>query len=222
MMSTGRVGWAAVMFDLDGTLLDTRPGIRASLERAVRHVVGLQALPAEPEWSLPIGALVEKLLPDRTSPERQAVVAAFRGNYDGGLWADARLLPGAASCLAALTDAGVRCFLVTNKRLTATMQLIDRFGLAAFLESVVAQPDEGDPAPKAVLAGTCLHDAGLAPEAVAVVGDSDHDAMMASAWGMTFIAITSGTGPLSRGPLDGGRVEVVSLGDAASFLLNQP
>ncbi len=216
-----RERWAAVMFDLDGTLLDTRPGIRASLVHALREAAGLQTLPREPEWSQPIAALVERLLPDSAIGERGAVVASFRAHYDGGLWAEARLFPGAKACLEELCSTGLRCFLVTNKRQTATNRLLDCFGLARYFEAVVAQPDEGDPLPKTMLAGTCLADAGLVPGVVAVVGDSDHDATMAAAWGMTFIAITSGTGPLSGGPANAERVEVGSLSDAASFLVNR-
>ena len=99
-------------------------------------------------------------------------------------------------------------FVVTNKRSSAAERLLEHFRLAPYLEGVVGQPETGEPLPKAELAGRCLASAGLDPATTVVVGDSDQDAAMAAVWSMTFIAVTSGAGPLGHAPAGAERVEV--------------
>ena len=57
------------------------------------------------------------------------------------------------------------------------------------------------------------------PASIAVVGDSDQDAEMAASRGMTFIAFTSGAGPLSQAGEGRNRVEMDSLSDVAAFVV---
>lgn len=220
MAGQRRLRWSAALFDLDGTLIDTRPGMLTALGAALSDVTGEDSGAKQANFSLPLDAMVSSAAPAATLAQRRRLAAAFRRHYDAGHWKAAQVYPGAETCLSQLRAAGLRAFVVTNKRTVAAERLLERFHLAVYFEGIVGQPEVGPPTPKSDLAGRCLTDAGLDPERTVVVGDSDHDAAMAVSWGMTFIALTSGAGPLSLASADRNRIDVDSLAGALALVLD--
>lgn len=214
-----RPRWAAALFDLDGTLIDTRPGMREALAAAFAEVTGRDPGVEGANLSLPLAEMIASADPSITPDVLQQVAAAFRRHYDAGAWMTARVYPGAQACLEDLRSAGVRAFVVTNKRSSAAERLLAHFALAPSLEGIMGQPETGEPVPKTVLAARCLTGAGIDPDSAVAVGDSDQDAAMAASQGMMFVAVTTGAGPLARAVVGGDRVEVASLADAAAFVL---
>jgi phosphoglycolate phosphatase len=214
--------WLAALFDLDGTLIDTRPGMRAALEAAFVEVVGTDLGCDRADLSLPLDEMILSADPDVSSPFRPLLSAAFRRHYDAGCWKVAHVYQGAEECLRDLGAAGVKAFVVTNKRTSAAGRLLEHFRLARYFEAVVGQPETGRPQPKSELARRCMETAGLDPATTVVVGDSNHDATMAASWNMAFIAITSGAGPLGPAQTDARRLEVRHLSDAAALVLLRP
>lgn len=213
--------WSAALFDLDGTLIDTRPGMLTALGAALSEVTGEDSGAKRANLSLPLDAMVRSAAPAATVAQRRRLSAAFRRHYDAGHWKAAQVYPGAETCLSQLRAAGLRAFVVTNKRTVAAERLLEQFHLAVYFEGVVGQPEAGQPTGKSDLARRCLTDAGLDPQRTVVVGDSDHDAAMASWWGMTFIALTSGAGPLSPASADQNRIDVDSLSGASALVLDE-
>ena len=211
--------WTAVLLDLDGTLVDTRPGMRGALRAAFAEVTGDDSSTELADLSLPLEDMIQSADPAASAARQQELSAAFRRHYDSTFWKEAHPYPGAKECLRDLGASGVRAFVVTNKRESAAERLVEHLGLAHYLDGVVGQPEVGDPLPKSELAGRCLTSRGLDPTTTVVVGDSNHDAAMAASLGMTFIAVTSGIGPLSHVSAGEKRVEVNSLMDATAFVL---
>lgn len=196
--------------------------MRCALRAAFAEVTGGEPGIERADLSLPIDDMIRSADPAAPSALQRQLSAAFRRHYDSTYWRVAQVYPGAEECLRDLGASGVRAFVVTNKRHSAAERLLENVRLAPYLEGVVGQPEMGGPVPKSELAGRCLANAGLDPATTVVVGDSNHDAAMAASWGMTFIAVTSGTGPLSHMSADEERVEVDSLADAAAFVLLGP
>ena len=215
----GSPRWRAALFDLDGTLVDTRPGMRAALVAAFTQVTGTDPGTQGANLSLPLADMIRSADPSVSPALAPQLSAAFRRHYDAGCWKAADLYPGAEACLRDLAAAGVRLFVVTNKRSSAAQRLLEHFELAPYLEGVVGQPETGDPLPKSELAGRCLASAHLDPATTIVVGDSDHDAAMAASRGMTFLAVTTGAGPLGHALVGEERVEVENLADATALVL---
>lgn len=172
-----RGDWAAVLFDLDGTLADT---IELIL-RCFRHTMVVHrgaALPDE-EWLRGIGTpLVEQMAGfARDAAEAEAMVQTY-ATFQKTIHDDmVRPYPGVPEMVAALGARDVPLAVVTSKRGTMAGRTLDVCGLAAAFRFVVTADDitRGKPDPEPVL--LALDRLGLGAEAdrVLFVGDSTHD-----------------------------------------------
>ncbi len=212
--------WSAVLFDLDGTLIDTRPGIRAALGAALAEVIGDEDGAEQANLSLPLDAMIRSAAPSVPAVVVDRLSVAFRRHYDSDHWRTAEIYPHAEESLRELNAAGVRAFVVTNKRGAAARRLLEHFHLACYFEGVEGQSESGAPVPKTELADRFLTGMRLDPKSTVVVGDSDQDAWMAASRNLMFIAFTSGAGPLSQVEAGQNRVEIDSLAAVAAFVVD--
>jgi len=190
-MNVSRPG--AILFDLDGTLIDSAVQIAAALSqvRALRGGGPLDARKARAWISLGASQLVARALEDYTA-DPITDVAEFRAAY-GALAPDpADLYPGAVETLALLGERGWRVAVCTAKPEALARRVIDGTGLAAHVLALVGGrdglADKPDPAP-ARLALSLL---GAGVEDAVYVGDSEVDAATAKAAGLPFLLATYG------------------------------
>jgi phosphoglycolate phosphatase len=195
----------AYIFDLDGTLIDSAPGIHA----AVLRMCGELGL-AEPDLTTVKGfigngvpRLVERVLDwagadaDRRGEALTAMNAAYAADPSGGT----EVLPGARNMLAGLAGRGTPLGLCTNKPEGPTRAILRDFTLGPF--AVVVGGDtlarrKPDPAPLRHVA----EGLGVAIERTLYVGDSEVDWQTARAAGMSYAHLRGGyqNGPV---PQDG-------------------
>lgn len=169
--------WAAVLFDLDGTLADTVELIL----RCYRHTmeVHLGEAPPEERWLSGMGTpLREQLKGFARSPDEAARMAETYSAHQRAIHDDlVAPFPGAAELLASLRAAGVRVGVVTSKRSGTAVRTLERCGLAGAYDVLVGADDvvRGKPDPEPVL--LALDRLGLSAEAgrTLFVGDSPFD-----------------------------------------------
>ena len=186
---------AAVIFDLDGTLVDSAPDIHAAVNRLLADL-GEGALSAQTVKGFignGVPTLVARVLaacghgPD---PARLAEwQAGFLRHYEADSTTLTQLYPGVTEALSALASDGHQLALCTNKPEGPARHILDAFGLAGFFPVVIGGDSlpqrKPDPAPLLAAAD------GLAGP-VLFVGDSEVDAETALAAQVPFLLFTEG------------------------------
>ncbi|MGF1503182.1 MAG: phosphoglycolate phosphatase [Paracoccaceae bacterium] len=186
---------AVIVFDLDGTLVDSAPDIHRA---AVAMLEGLGRAPVSLEQTVSfvgngVGKLVERCLgatggvpADGTGP----ALAAFRLAYDRAPAALTRPYPGVETALGTLAAAGHPLAVCTNKPEAPAREILAALGLAPRFRAVIGGDTTGvlkpDPAP--LLAA--IRAAGQGP--ALFVGDSETDAATAEAAAVPFALFTRG------------------------------
>jgi len=135
----------AVLFDLDGTLLDSLPGIEYSA-RAAFAECGLAIGEIELRTLIgpPIRTILAKMaLADTTGglseEQLDRLVQAFRASYDSEGWRRTPHYAGAAELLRELCAQGKRLFVVTNKPRPISLRILEAGGTLGLFEEVVTR-----------------------------------------------------------------------------------
>jgi phosphoglycolate phosphatase len=192
----------AVIFDLDGTLLDTLE----DLAGAMNAVLVNNRLPAHPESAYRyfvgdgVETLVRRALPFEVADEDllRRFVTEMRREYAGRWTRSTRPYPGIQAMLAALAEAGVATAVLTNKPQDPARHLA-----AALLPghefrevrgALPGRPLKPDPAAALEIAAAI----GLDPREVAFVGDTAIDMRTAAAAGMAAVGVLWGFRPAAE------------------------
>jgi 2-phosphoglycolate phosphatase len=184
----------AILFDLDGTLLDTAPDMVGTLN-SLRLEDGLAPLPfAEVRGEVSHGSsrLVQIGFPG-VDPERFALLQRrFLEAYGARLAAETRLFEGMDRVLVELSRRGLGIGIVTNKPARLTDALLEELGLRTRFVCVVSGDTlkERKPHPLPMLHAAEL--AGAAPDACVYVGDAERDVQAAHAAGMRALVAVYG------------------------------
>jgi len=177
---------ASVIFDLDGTLVDSLDDLAAALN----HVLAARSMPTHDRAAIESfvgdGArmLVRRAIPD--GADEDALLAAFRARYLEHLTVHTRAFDGVIELLDALRDRGVPLAVLSNKPHDMTELVVaDVLGRARFVE-VFGQrdgvPRKPDPA-------AALELAARLPGPTLFVGDTPVDVQTARAAGMRPIGV---------------------------------
>ena len=186
----------AVLFDFDGTLIDSAPGILASFEAALRATGLSAAVPLSPALIGPPLAKTAATLLGRDDPAAvQALVAAFRDDYDTAGYRATAVYDGVTTMLQGLVDAGIALHIVTNKRIAPTRRILEHLGWTRRFTGIYALDALDPPAPhKPALVAEVMRREGLAATRSWMVGDSAEDRRAAEANGLRFFAAAWGYG----------------------------
>jgi phosphoglycolate phosphatase len=201
----------AIVFDLDGTLIDSRAGIETCLRRALAVAApGAVLPPVESLIGPPVGQMMATLMPGADATALDTAVSVFRSCYDSEGWRMTTAYPGAADVLSALAAAGIAMYVVTNKPTGPTLRILEGLGIGSRFARVAGRDDAATWGDKAAATGRLVAEAGLDPAACLFVGDSADDARAARATGMRFAVATYGYGGVASEP---GDIELADIRD---------
>lgn len=180
--------FSSVIFDLDGTLLDTLE----DLGDAVNRVLAARGFPTHPiaSYRYFVGdgsaVLVERALPAsaRSSEIYREVLGAFLADYDQSWKVKTRMYDGVSEMLDGLTDARISMSVLSNKPHPFTVEcvreLLSKWRFTSVLGLRPEVPRKPDPAG----AFETAHLLGMSPERILYLGDSGTDMKTAVAAGM--------------------------------------
>jgi phosphoglycolate phosphatase len=183
----------AVLFDLDGVLLDSRLAIVRCIEHALR-VHGIP-VPAARELEPFIGPPLIDAFAQLAGPENaDACLATYRERYVVSSLEETTVAPGAADALAAVA-AAVPVAVATTKPHAYAIPLCERLGLAGHVRGIFGPELDAADEVKTVTIARALAAFGLQPGAdVPMVGDRRHDVEAARANGLSCVGVLWGIG----------------------------
>lgn len=212
-----------VIFDLDGTLTDSKPGI----VRSVRHA--LTRLGIEPPDLDALAPFVGPPLSDsfrlRYGLDDEGVRRAldyYREYFDErGMYENA-VYPGIPELLDALRAAGTRLLVATSKPTFVAVPVLEHFGLLSRFEHVSGGESDLSGAEKNEVIARALKELADVPrDAIVMVGDREHDVFGARANDLPCVAVTYGYAPPGELDLAQPAARAASVADLRRLLLGE-
>jgi phosphoglycolate phosphatase len=186
----------SVILDLDGTLIDSQPGILASCLAALR------ALGHEPDETLdirrtigpPLEDMMRVLLQPYGDDRIGEAMTAYRKHYgESGIFGN-EPYPGIGSSLEEIKQAGLRIYLATSKREIFATRILQHLGFATYFDGIHGSGPDGGLEHKAELLAHILSQHDLLPSHSLMVGDRRYDISGAHAVGMRGLGVLWGYG----------------------------
>ena len=185
----------AIIWDLDGVLVDTEPDLQASF-RASARAVGFGDL-SEEQVSNKIGGGAKKALAsifgDAHSHLVEPALAYFKDYYPGHCAAHSVLYPDVKETLEAL-HGSVKLAVVTAKIRPATLQILETLNIAHYFDYIVTADDMTRMKPDPQSIEMVQEQFDVAPDRVAMIGDMATDIQAAHRAGSTGIGVSYGYG----------------------------
>jgi phosphoglycolate phosphatase len=193
----------SVLLDLDGTLIDSQPGILASCLAALR------ALGHEPNEILdikrvigpPLEDVMQFLLQPYGDDRIAEAVLAFRQHYGEGGLLGSEPYPGIGNSLREMQQGGLRLYLATSKREAFARRILEHLELAAYFDGIHGSMPGGELDHKPELLAHVLSEHNITPTRSLMVGDRRYDISGAHAVGMRGLGVLWGYG--TRDELEG-------------------
>ena len=183
-----------LIFDLDGTLTDSKPGIIGCLREvlAARNMQDYGSLerfigPPVEEWAA-------ELLPQGSEEDRTALARDYRACYDRVGWSNNSVFAGVTEMLAQLRAEGFPLYVCTSKQQHFAARILEKFGLAQYFTAIYGDKAEYASHSKVDLLTRVLSEHRLARESVWMVGDRSFDIDAAHENGIRCVAAGWGYG----------------------------
>ena len=189
------MGWDVLLFDLDGTLTDSGPGIMHAAA-AVLESFGITGLRAR-ELRFFVGPpLVESFAAYLPQAEVQTAIDRFRAYYRETGWLENEPYPGVRECLQALRAAGKRMYVATSKLESMARQVLAHFDLLRYFDGVCGGlADDPEAGQMVNVVRRALREAGCTEPSRAILsGDREYDIYGGHAAGVKTAGVLYGYG----------------------------
>ena len=212
--------WTCILFDLDGTLTDSAPGITSSLV-ATFETLG-RPVPSPAKLVEYVGPpLLDSLreFAGMTEQEARDALSVYRADYHANGAFDSAVFPGIRGLLARLQAAGIPLAVATSKPESQANRILEHFDLAQYFDVIAgATEDESRSAKTDVIAEALrrLTEQGVTLDHTVMVGDRAYDVEGATDNGLPTILVEWGYGSPAEAA---GTIAVVHSADQLSSLL---
>ena len=186
----------AVLFDFDGTLADTAPGIVLTMQETFR-CMGLP-IPQEDTIRQTIGLPLAdciRILGKLPAEDVERGTEIYRELFPAFELTHITIFPAVPETVRELHSRGIRMAICTSRGRGSLESILSRNGLWEYFEAVVTASDNITPKPAPDMVLTLLDRMGLVPEDALVVGDTTFDVLMGNRAGCRTIAVTYGNHP---------------------------
>jgi phosphoglycolate phosphatase len=186
-----------IIFDLDGTLIDSSVDIANAINYAIRPY-GVPLLAVKEVISLVgegISTLMGKLIiKEGIEADTAFLVQQFLNHYSAHLTDNTTVYPGVREILAQL--GAYRKVVVSNKRESLSVRILEELGLSEYMDVIVGSDTVKERKPSPLPVCHVLSKLGISPDAAIIVGDSNYDIEAGKAAGIKTVAVTYGYRPL--------------------------
>lgn len=193
----------SIVFDLDGTLVNTAPDLHATLNHILKTNGYELVLKEVSQGLIGIGAkaMLRAGLADQGSTidevEIDAMFEGFLSHYADNIDTYSLPFPGCVDCLNRLREAGAILSVCTNKRQNLADQLLASLGLSKHFAAIFGSDSVPAPKPDSGHIFATLEAANGDRDCAIMVGDSQTDERAAHNAGLPFIFVPFGYGPIS-------------------------
>ena len=188
----------ALIFDLDGTLTDSKPGILSCLRKVLdARNMGDQG-PLDRFVGPPVEEWAVELLPQGSEEERAALANDYRACYGREGWQNNSVFPGVRELLTQLRREGFPLYVCTSKQQHFAERILDLFELTPFFVAIYGDKAEFSSHSKVDLLANLLRECSLGRDSAWMIGDRIYDIEAAHENHLRCLAAAWGYGPLSE------------------------
>ncbi|WP_415505290.1 HAD hydrolase-like protein [Acetobacter sp.] len=195
-MTAHPLAGSSVLFDLDGTIIDSRAGIIATIRKVIRELGHEPDLDQDLTWVVgpPLRDLIGEVLRHYGDDQCDDAMACYRRHYEAEGMFQTPVFPGMREAIATIKEAGATLYIATSKPKALARAILERAGLLGeFREVYGARPDDSG-AEKPELIGSVLSDHGIEKHHAIMLGDRRFDISGAHANAIRAIGIAWGYG----------------------------
>jgi len=192
----------AVLFDLDGTLVDSAPDIAVAMNRALEefHLRSLSLAEIAARIGKGPRVLAQRVLAvqpgllDEAARERliDPLLSTYLDHYSVAIGNHGRLFPHVAETLHALRTRGLKLAVVTNALQLPAQSILERYGIVDAIDLLLGGDRVINRKPHPEALETACHWLGVDVDATVMVGDSNNDVAAARAAGCEIVCVPYG------------------------------
>lgn len=187
-----------VIFDLDGTLIDSSADIANSINFAIRPY-GVEPVTVQETIGLlgeGISRLMEKIIErEGIDADKDLLTERFVDYYSSHLVDNTTVYPGVRETLAQMP--ACRKAVVSNKRESLSIKILEKLGLSTYFDLIAGSDTTKERKPSPMPVRHVLSMFAILPEEAVIVGDSNYDIEAGKAAGIKTVAVTYGYRPVA-------------------------
>ncbi len=189
-----------VLFDLDGTVIDSYAGIQAAFDYAYFKIYGVENTASiKSIIGPPIGEILVKLNKEQDIDRVKSFVDYFKQQYDTNEYKRSTLYEGMRDVLQQLSDAGIKLFIATNKRSSAVLLIMEYLSIDKYFGGIYCN-DSRNPvySCKEEMVAEIIRNENLDIGSTILVGDTYQDQAAAKDNEVKFVFANYGYGSLQN------------------------